>query len=156
MKKTFLFFLAIISLGCSSSDDNSNTENNSDILGKWVITQLDFEDNYSYPECAVNNNTYEFMDNGDLIYKYVTGSSCNQTGTNNYEYNVEGSVMTKIEPNGGFNPENDYIEKFNVKELTQTKLVLEAYYVDEGLDNGGGIINIPSEDRRDEIWERVN
>ncbi|WP_445957339.1 lipocalin family protein [Yeosuana sp.] len=153
--KTILTLLTIcFIISCSSNDEKST--DSSDLLGKWLITQLDFEDNYSYPNCAVNNNTYEFISNGDLVYKYVTGSNCTQTGTNNYKYTVDGNVLTKTEPNGGYNPNNDYIEKFNIKVLTETKLILEAYYVDEGLDNGEGIINIPKEDRREEIWEKID
>lgn len=148
-----LTFCFIVS--CSSNDENP--ANSSDILGKWVITQLDFEENYSYPDCAVNNDTYEFLSNGDLIYKYVTGSTCSQSGTRNFKYSIEGNnKLVKTTPNGGYNPENDYIEKYTIKVLTETQLTLEAYYVDEGLDNGEGIINIPQEDRREEIWERIN
>tara|TARA_R110002096_G_scaffold435944_1_gene664448 strand:- start:1691 stop:1957 length:267 start_codon:yes stop_codon:yes gene_type:complete len=87
--KTDLYTKIILSIltlcfifSCNSNDENST--NSSDILGKWVIAQLDFEDNYDYPDCAVNNNTYEFLTNGDLIYKYITGNNCSQSGTNNY------------------------------------------------------------------------
>ena len=153
--KTILSILMLcLIFSCNSNDEKST--NSSNILGKWVITQLDFEDNYSYPDCAVNNNTYEFLDNGNLIYKYITGSNCSQSGTNNYKYSIEGSnKLVKTEPNGGYNPQNDYIEKYTIKVLTETQLILEAYYVDEGLDDGEGIINIPQEDRREEIWEKI-
>ena len=85
-KKQKTVTLAILTIclifSCSSNDENPT--NSSDILGKWVIIQLDFEENYSYPDCAVKNNTYEFLNNGDLIYKYVTGSTCSQSGTRNF------------------------------------------------------------------------
>ena len=155
--RTSLLLITFLLLTISSctKDGNSDSPKTSDILGKWVITQLDFEENYGYPNCAIDNNTYEFISNGDLIYNYITGSNCNQTGTNNYKYTVDGNILTKTEPNGGYNPNNDYIEKFNIKVLTETQLILEAYYVDEGLDNGGGIINIPQVDRREEIWKKI-
>ena len=154
-------YLTILTLclffSCSSDDDSSENSNTSDILGKWVITQLDFVDNYLNPECAINSNTYEFQGNGNLIYEYSTGNNCTQNGTIIFEYSFETSnKLIIITPNGGLNPENDYIEKFTIKSLSDNELVLEAYYVDEGVDNGAGIINIAEEDRREQIWERIN
>ncbi|MDB9874393.1 hypothetical protein OAC97_03965 [Flavobacteriaceae bacterium] len=151
-----LLTLSLI-FACSSDDDNSDNSNSSEILGKWVITQLDFEDNYLNPECAVNNNTHEYLSNGNLIYDYTTGNNCTQTGTINFEYSFEdNNKLVKTTPNGGLNPENDYVEKYTIKSLTEEELILEAYYVDEGVDNGAGIINIAVEDRREEIWARIN
>jgi hypothetical protein len=160
MKKHKLF-LTILTLclifSCSSDDDNSNSVDSTDIVGKWVITKLAFEDYYQYPECAINNNTYEILDNDNLIYNYITGNNCNQTGTINLKYTFEGNnKIVIIRPNGGYNPENDLIEKYTIKTLTNTQLILELYYVDEGDDNGAGIIDISQEDRREEIWEKIN
>ena len=154
-KSILSVIILFLLLACGDDDDNSSTISESKILGKWVIVKLDFEDNYLYPECAINNNTYEFKNYENLIYITYGGSSCEQSLTRNMKYTLEeNNTLVRTIPNGGGpDSENDYVIKYNIKSLTEDELILEEYYVDEGF-NDASIIS--QELRRDQIWERID
>jgi hypothetical protein len=156
MKKNKIFLLLLILcliFSCSSDKDNSNSYNSSDIIGIWKI--IDFQENGATLDDCEMMEQREFKTDNTIKQFYFYGNNCQNSGTNDWIFTVSDNKLFTKEPNGGYNGNNDYIINYNIIELTATKLIIEGYYVDEGVD-GIKAEEIPSGERFKETWERIN
>jgi len=96
----------------------------------------------------------EFKTDDTIKINYFFGDNCQNSGINNWTFTVSNNKLFTKEPNGGLNPDNDYIINYNILELNSTTLIIEGYYVDEGVD---GITpqEIPTGQRFTETWKRI-
>jgi hypothetical protein len=153
--KTFIktFFLFLILAACSGSDDDNNNIQAS-IVGKWKITAYQ-EAGFTLDACEMMEKR-EFTTDGKTIQTYFYGSNCNTQGVNtNWRYTIENNKLLTRELGGGLNPTKDYIINYNIISLTNNKLIIEGYFVDEGV-NGEIPTEIPQSERFTETWERIN
>lgn len=159
MKKLFILFLiSTITLSCSSDDSSTTNFSNSDILGTWKITQYQ-DSQYSNisqveaDEPCFSQATMTYSNNSLLRDFYKYGTNCTNTGYIDKTYEIEGNVLTHTETNGGYEPNTDYVVKYQIQELTATTLKLKGIYVDEGVaGQNPNISNNPFY----ETWEKVN
>ncbi|SHJ18418.1 lipocalin family protein [Flavobacterium haoranii] len=140
MKKAiFLFTTGILTLSCSSDDDSTPNYTNDNIVGSWKI--IDYHDNYFNNIQEVEENdepcfslqTKDFNSNLTLDFNYKYGNSCQNSGTTNNTFSINGNILTEIEPNGGYEPNTDYVVKYYIEELNDNTLKLKGFYVDEGV-----------------------
>ena len=145
------FFLFLIITACSS-DNNSN--NQASITGKWKI--IAYQDaNATLTPCDMLEKR-EFTIDNKIIQTYFYGNNCNTQGTNNnWRFTIENNKLLTRELGGGYNPSKDYIINYNIISLTNNKLIIEGYFVDEGV-NGIVPTEIPQSERFTETWERIN
>jgi hypothetical protein len=127
MKKFFIILLLVLT--ACSSDDSDNSFLTADILGTWQLTET--EQLKYYGDCyPYHSKTFEF---GQRLYsRGYSGINCRNEYESKKIYNLEGDVLTITAVNGGYNGVSDYIEKYYILSLTETKLILELYFVDEG------------------------
>ena len=97
----------------------------------------------------------EFKADNTMKQFYFYGNGCQNSGINNWTYSVSENKLFTNKPNGGLNSDKDYIINYNFVELNSTTLIIEGYYVDEGVD-GVTPQEIPDEERFTETWERIN
>lgn len=159
MKRVALLFLTVLTVtftsSCSSDDDSSL--NSGDIIGNWKLTNYndpwinDIEELEDLEPCeSLQKRAFSSENITTLTYYY--GNNCQYQGTRNDQFSISGNVLTITEPNGGYNPNTDYVVKYNIRTLNATTLVLEGFYVDEG---DGYNPNIPQNERFTETWTRI-
>ena len=130
MKKLFLIvaamFAAVSFSACSDDDDKMNPNN---IIGTWQIIEIHENDSYSDEIWPTESDyyTYTFNENGTAILKWHDGSNEEY----NYNYSINGNVLTMNEKNT--TEPMTYI--FQIKELTESRLVLFEHEVNPDDEN---------------------
>ena len=154
IKFTLTLLSVIMILACNNEDDSINNSDDESIVGKWKI--IDYEDGFGFTltECEMLEER-EFRTDGMLRKTYFFGNNCQNSENNDWNFSVSNNKLFTNEPNGGLNQNNDYIINYNIVELNSTTLIIEGYYVDEGVD-GETPQEIPSGERFTETWERIN
>lgn len=153
MKRIILLSSVLLAISCSSDDGESQTSNSS-ILGKWKITNYE-EQGQELEECEWLE-TKEYLSTGKIKDTYFYGNNCSTQGMNdNTLFTIEGDRLLTREPNGGMNPSKDYKVKYIIRSLNESTMVLEGYFVDEGVD-GITPTEIPVAERFTETWQKVN
>ena len=154
MKRIFFLVLLMnfsVFISCNNDDDNGNESVS--IVGKWKI--IDFQENgYTLDACEMMEQR-EYKTDNTIIKTYFYGNNCQNSGTSNWTYSISDNKLFTKEPNGGLNPNKDYIINYNIISLTNTKLIIEGYFVDEGV-NGVTPTEIPQNERFTETWEKIN
>lgn len=148
--KTFLI-LTLTLLSCSSDDNDTIQASN---VGKWKI--IDYQESGVTLEPCEMLEQREFNSEGWIIKKYYFGNNCQNEGIeSNWKYTIENNKLLTRELGGGYSPNRDYLINYNIKSLTNNRLVIEGYFVDEGV-NGIVPTEIPQSERFTETWERIN
>lgn len=88
MKNTFLVLIAIFALTACSSDDDSTSGIESQLLGKWL-----FENPNNNPTV---NNSFTFNSNGSVTYSYWDGGQGNNYDSETGTFSFQEDVMTMI------------------------------------------------------------
>ena len=125
MKKLFLIvaaMFAVVSFSACSDDDDKDVNPNQ-IIGTWQIIEIHENDSYSDEIWPTESDyyTYTFNENGTAILKWHDGSNEEY----NYNYSINGNVLTMNEKNT--TEPMTYI--FQIKELTESRLVLFEHEV---------------------------
>jgi len=140
-----IFIISVLFLSCNKDDDNVSI-NQENLIGKWKITNYqdseisNLEELIQYEPCG-GQDVFDFSTNGILYFSYAYGDDCSRTGTNNLKYDLSGNVLTTIEEDGGYNPNTDYVIKYQVITITDSTLILKAVYVDDGFGDNPDLSN---------------
>ena len=138
MKKLlFLLLVTVLSLSCSSDEEQRNVGQD-EILGDWKIIAYSDEQYSNIQEVDADEPCFsetiiKYNTNLSLIEYYKYGNNCSNTGSNNKIYSLDGNILTHTTVNGGYEPNTDYVVKYEIQELTSTTLKLKGIYVDEGV-----------------------
>ena len=134
MKKSIILFtlITIILFSCSKNDDNPTTIPLGSIIGKWDLKSKTIGSTIIplYP-CEELYNQYQFFENFTAIEDegYTNaGTSCTHF-TYNETYSITNNKLTIIETSS--NGQYVYEYRYNILELTSTKLKLKIYYTNE-------------------------
>lgn len=154
IKFTLTILSIILVFACNNEDDSINNTDDVSIVGKLKI--IDYQDGFGFTltECEMQEER-EFKTDGALRKTYFFGNNCQNSSFNDWIFTVSENKLFTNEPNGGFNSSNDYVINYNILELNSTILIIEGYYVDEGVD-GETPQEIPNGERFIETWERIN
>ena len=120
MKKLFLIvaaMFAVVSFSACSDDDDKDVNPNQ-IIGTWQIIEIHENDSYSDEIWPTESDyyTYTCNENGTAILKWHDGSNEEY----NYNYSINGNVLTMNEKN----TTEPMTYFFQIKELTESRLVL--------------------------------
>lgn len=136
MKKIILFFIVGMSiLGCSSSDDSNNSSDNEAlILGRWAFeSSSDWQGGfptYQDYQCSIGSIKEYFIDG---VVKESWRQCDGDIMINNLKYSfIDANKIQVVEEGGGLDPGTDYTLKYKILTLSEEKLILQLYYVDEG------------------------
>ena len=144
-----LFFIPFLIISCSSDDDSNDSNINTEIYGKWKISESIYGgETETLDECGLLE-TFEFFENNKLDIKEYdqigSNANCTEVGLNILlDYSVDGNILTYTNPTGGFNG-GEFTRKLTILELTEQTLQLELYYEIDGFEEDGDLPN-------DEIW----
>lgn len=150
MKKLYtllaIAFVSVFVFSCSSDDNGSKNITADQMIGKWIITDYSDSQIKSLAELVKvepcgDRDVFDFSTNGILYFSYAYGTNCSSSGTNNLKYSLSGNLLTTVEEGAGYNPNTDYIVKYQVVAVTSSTLILKAVYVDDGYGDNPDLSN---------------
>ena len=150
-----LAILTICFIFSCSSDDDSNEE--FEIKGVWILSSEPNAYNY-YPQCNIDKEKMTVTHANKTERTSYDGNDCNTVNTVKFFSYFADTYVELIEFGGGNNPDKNYVERYNVISRTNSKMVIELYYIDFGFTQGNGQtvpITIPENKRVQEIWKKI-
>lgn len=143
MKKSLFLLIAIVLFSCSNDDNSSSaavtpTFNSQDLIGKWDLkSSITGTTNNPLNSCEQIHSGYEFKTNGTCIEGYgrVNVSGVCVNNQYNQTYTLTNNIITVKQTNG-------YEARYNITELSTTKLKLTLIYSKE-VNNGTVYENNP-------------
>ena len=159
MKKSILLLALSIStlFSCSKSDDNTSTPTLSSIVGKWDLkAKMTGTTVVALYPCEEQYNQYQFFENLSAIEDegYTNGGTSCTHYTYNETYTIANNKLTIIETSS--NGQYVYEYRFNILELTSTKLKLKLFYTNE--KHNGTLTfeeNIPENEQTTSSFEKI-
>ena len=159
MKKSILLLTLSITIfiSCSKSDDNNSSTPLSSIVGKWDLkAKMTGTTNVVLYPCEEQYNQYQFFENLTAIEDegYTNGGTSCTHYTYNETYTIANNKLTIIETSS--NGQYVYEYRFNILELTSTKLKLKIYYTNE--KHNGTLTfeeNIPESQQTTSSYDKV-
>ena len=159
MKKSILLSLLSVSflISCSKNDDNTPSTPVPSIVGKWDLKakMVGTTAVALYP-CEEQYNQYQFFENLSAIEDegYTNGGTSCTHYTYNETYTIANNKLTIIETSSIGQYVYEY--RFNILELTSTKLKLKIYYTNE--KHNGTLTfeeNIPESQQTTSSYDKV-
>jgi hypothetical protein len=144
MKKSLFLLISIVLFSCSKNDDNSSsatltpTFNSQDLIGKWDLkSSVTGTTNNPLDSCEQLHSGYEFKVNNICIEGYGRINPAGTCTNNQYNqtYTLTNNIITVKQTNG-------YEARYNITELSTTKLKLTLIYSKE-VYNGNVYENNP-------------
>ncbi len=159
MRKILFLFLGFAFLTSCGSDDSATILTYQEaIVGKWLLVDYNDAENTDISkiliqEPCVAKTFVEFKSDLVFLQSSFRGKDCAEVKISTVNYEIVDNVMTTISKGGGATIGSDSVIKYYIKELTASKLAIQAFYDDNGVE--GRIPELKEEDFYTFIYKRI-
>lgn len=159
MRKILFLFLAFAFLtSCGSDDSVTILTYQEAVVGKWLLVDYNDAENSDISQILIEEpcaaKTFvEFKSDLVFVESSFGGKDCSEVEISTVNYEIVDNVMTTISKGGGATIGSDSVIKYYIKELTASKLAIQGFYYDDGVE--GRIPELKEKDFYTLIYKRI-